>query len=79
MNGACHNVGASYSNGLHCLSVRTSVCHTRMSPKLSEIDVWLLGNSNRNSESAVRFAIESTVLPFWVVMGPYGLLSCKVI
>jgi len=28
--------------------VRPSVCHTRTSPKLSEIDVWLLGNSNRN-------------------------------
>jgi len=25
-----------------------SVCHTHTSPKLCEIDVWLLGNSNRN-------------------------------
>jgi len=24
-----------------------SVCHTHISPKLSEIDVWLLGNSNK--------------------------------
>jgi len=30
--------------------VRPSVCHTRISLKLiSEIDVWLLGNSNRNA------------------------------
>jgi len=28
--------------------VRPSVCHMRISPKLSEIDLWLLGNSNRN-------------------------------
>jgi len=28
--------------------VRPSVCHTRMSLELSEIDVWSLGNSNRN-------------------------------
>jgi len=53
--------------------VRLSVCHTRISPKLSEIDIWLLGNSNRklipDSESAIRFAIGSTVLPFWVFPG----------
>jgi len=41
------DVGASYSNGPR-LSVCPSVCHTRISPKLSEIDAWLLGNSNRN-------------------------------
>jgi len=46
--------------------VRPSVCRTRISPKLSEIDVWLLGNSNGNlgflipnlpldSRSVVRF------------------------
>jgi len=28
--------------------VRMSVCHTRVSPKLSEIGVWLPGNSNKN-------------------------------
>jgi len=28
-------------------AVRLSVCHTRISPKLSEIDLWLSGNSNR--------------------------------
>jgi len=46
--------------------VRLSVYHIRISPKISEIDVWLLGNSNRNlgfpiqnlpsdSRSEVRF------------------------
>jgi len=38
--------------------------------KLSEIDIWLLGNSNRKPgfpiQSAIRFAMRSTVLPFWV-------------
>jgi len=28
--------------------VHSPVCHTRISPKLSEIDAWLLGNLNRN-------------------------------
>jgi len=28
--------------------VRLSFCHTRISSKLSEIDIWLLENSNRN-------------------------------
>jgi len=36
--------GARYSNGPQC----PSVCHTRISPKLSEIDVWLLWNSVKN-------------------------------
>jgi len=36
-------------------TVHLSVCHMRISPKLSEIDVWLLGNSNRNPGS--RFTI----------------------
>jgi len=40
--------GASYSNSLRCPSVCLSVSHTQISPKLSEIDVWLLGNQNRN-------------------------------
>jgi len=31
-----------------CLCVCPSVCHMQISPQLSEIDVWLLGNSNRN-------------------------------
>jgi len=31
-----------------CMSVCLSDCHTRIAPKLSEIDVWLLGISNRN-------------------------------
>jgi len=35
---------SSYSSGPCCLSV----CHTWISPKQSEIDIWLLGNSNRN-------------------------------
>jgi len=59
-----HSVVASCSNGLRCLSVH--LCHTWISPKLSRIDVWLLGNSNRNpgfpiqslpsdSQSEVRF------------------------
>jgi len=41
-----HSIGLtlSYSNCQCC----PFVCHTQMSPKLSEIDVWLLGNSNRN-------------------------------
>jgi len=39
--------GASYSNGQR-LFVRPSVCHMRISLILSEIDVWLLENSNRN-------------------------------
>jgi len=49
--------------------VRPSVCHTQISPKLSEIDLWLLWNANRlpDSESAIRFAIRSTVPPFWAV------------
>jgi len=57
--------GSAILNGPR-LSVRLSVCHTRISPKLSEIDAWLLGNSNRNpgfpiqnlpsdSRSEVRF------------------------
>jgi len=36
-----------------CSSVRLSVYHARISPKLSEIDVWLLGSSNRKPD--VRF------------------------
>jgi len=32
-----------------------SVCHMRISPKLSEIDIWLLGNSNRKP----RFPIQN--------------------
>jgi len=28
--------------------VRPSVCHMQIFPKLSGIDLWLLGNSNRN-------------------------------
>jgi len=31
-----------------CQSVRLSVCHIQISPELSVIDVWLLGNSYRN-------------------------------
>jgi len=65
-------VGASYNNGPRC----PSVCHTRISPKLSEIHLWLVGNSNRkrrngfaNSESAIRFTIGRTVPPFWVFPG----------
>jgi len=34
--------------------VPPSICHTRISPKLSETDVWLLGNSNRNLSSRFR-------------------------
>jgi len=64
------SVGASYSNGPRYPSVRLSVClsvsHARISPQLSEIDVWLLLNSSRNlcfpiqnlpsdSRSEVRF------------------------
>jgi len=79
-------VGASYSNGPCCLSVYPSVCLSvccvRISPKLSEIDVWLLGNSNRklglpDSESANRFAIGSTVLPCWVFLGWHFVHSDK--
>jgi len=67
-----HNVGASYSNYSRCPSVCLSLCHMWISPKLSEIDIWLLGNLNRKprlpgSECAVRFAIGSTVSPFWAV------------
>jgi len=58
--------GGSYSNGQRCPSVCLFCGHTRISPKLSKIDVWLLGNSNRNpgfpiqnlpsdSRSEVRF------------------------
>jgi len=47
-------VGASYSNGLRCPSVCLSVCHTRTSSKLSEIDAWLLENSNRNPGFAIQ-------------------------
>jgi len=36
-------VGASFSNGLRC----PSVCHTRISPKQSGIEIRLLENSNR--------------------------------
>jgi len=35
-------------------SVCLSVCRTRISPKLSEIDVSLLGNSNRNPDFAIQ-------------------------
>jgi len=51
------------------------VCHTRISPKLSEIYIWLLGNSNRKPGFSIqslpsdRFAIGSTVPPFWVFQG----------
>jgi len=41
-------VVASYTNGQRCPSVRPSVAHKRISPKLSQIDVRLLGNWNRN-------------------------------
>jgi len=34
--------------------VRLSVCHTQISPKLSEIDVSLLGNLNRNPGFPIR-------------------------
>jgi len=50
------------------------VCHMQIFPKLSEIDVWLLGNLNGNpasSESAVRFAIRSTLPPFYVFLGHF--------
>jgi len=66
-------VEASYSSGPRC----QSVCHMRISPKLSEIDVWLLGNLNRN----VGFPIQS--LPSdsrlevrSAIMGNYGLALC---
>jgi len=41
-------VGASCSNGPRCPFVSLSVCHMRISPKLSEIDLWLIENANRN-------------------------------
>jgi len=56
---------ANYSNGPRS-SVRLSVCHTRISPKLSEIDVWLLENSNRN----LGFPIQN--LPSEVRFGHFG-------
>jgi len=45
------------------LSVVLYVCHTRMCPKLSEIDIWLLGNSNRK----LGFPIQNPT--FWVFPG----------
>jgi len=54
---ARNNVEASYSNGLRWLSVH----HTQISPKLSEIDLLLLGNGfpiqnlHRDSWSKVGF------------------------
>jgi len=55
-------------------NVRPSVCHTRISLKLSEIDVWLLGNSNRNPVFPVQSLPSDTRLEvqfrhsgcFWV-------------
>jgi len=61
---ACHNVGACYNNGLH---VRMS--YTWISPKLSEIDIWLLKTGLPDSVSAVRFVIGSMVVPFWAFLG----------
>jgi len=43
--------------------VHLSVCHTRMSPKLSETNLCLLGNSNRKP----GFPIQNS--PFWVFPG----------
>jgi len=62
--GGLRLAGFTYFHNRTCPSVRLSV--TRISPKLSEMDVWLLGNSNRNpgfpiqnlpsdSQSEVRF------------------------
>jgi len=58
----------SYSSGPRCPFVRPSVCvsNANISETISDIDVWLLGNSNRNpgfpiqnlpsdSRSEVRF------------------------
>jgi len=58
--------------------VRPSVClsHSNIS-ETSEIDVWLLGNSNRtpgglpDSESAIKVAVESMVPQFWVSPGRF--------
>jgi len=39
---------------MRCLPVCLSVCHTQISPKLSEIDIWLLLNANRKSEFLIQ-------------------------
>jgi len=51
-----------------------SVCRMQISPKLSKIDVWLLGNSNRSPSFLIqnllsRFTIGSTFLSFRVFPG----------
>jgi len=64
-------VGASYSNGPRCPSVCLS--HANISETKQDRHVvtrklqWEIRLPN--SESAIRFTIESMVLPFWVSLG----------
>jgi len=70
-------------------NVRLSVCHTRIYPILSEIDVWLLGNSTRksgfpiqnmpsDSRSEARFrhfeCFRVAISPIQTENGPVGLV-----
>jgi len=63
-------MGVIYNIMVHV--VRPSVCHTRISSK-SDIDIWQRKleweTGLPGPESVIRFAIGSTVPPFWVFPG----------
>jgi len=63
---AHHNVGASYSNGPCCLFEHLSVRHMQiLFLKISNIDLWLVENSNRKSVFPIQNLPLDSQLEVW--------------